>query len=485
MSLQVAPAWVLAHLAPEFLDSLTVRERLVLAHMPDVWLRPEQRIPRGPFRTLGFSGARGWGKTYAVASEINRGVEAGDYRSIALLGPNDERVDEVMVHSLIDMAPPWFRPERYRGNLRWPNGVIAEAFTAEQPDGPRGGNFDLSWLCEIVGWQHTTRDEAFSNVFLATRVGCAKLLYDTTSRGQNSVILALRKMHEQDPAQHLYRSGTTFDNPLLPRGYLRSVCASYPKDSRRYREEIMGEVFTESAGALWEQKWLDENRRAIAPSDPVLVLVAVDPAISTREGADPTGMIKGSLGRDGHCYVTSDDSGRMGPSQWVQKAIDHCAHDASGLVVERNRGAQVNTDLIRAHAGPRGFEVTILEKDAPFPRRVPGRIFIREMWAASSKHSRGEGPADLGRAGRVHHVGAFPELEYELTSWEPGVGLSPNRLDAHAYLIGELSGITRPAAVDASGDVRAAAAAREYMRNLGATERSGLRLSIRSSNRSA
>ncbi len=475
----ISPAMAIAHMLPEFVASLTPKERIVFANMARVWLRPAQLVPDRPFRTLSFSGARGWGKTHAIGKHLNEGVAHGLYRAPALLGPNDERVDEVMVQTLIDTAVPWCRPKKHKGQLLWPNGVFAELFTAEAEGRSRGGNYDVSWMSEIVDWQATTRDEAFNNLFTATRQGCERVFCDTTSRGQNSVILKLRKLHEDDPRMHIRVEGTTFDNPLLTRTYLRSVCANYTLGSRRFLEEIMGMIFAESAGALWEQDWINSNRRPMAPERPRLTLLAADPAITAREGSDETGLVVGSLGQDEHVYITADLSGKLAGGAWVKLVVDRCALDAAGLVVETSRGGSAWTELLRAHAGPRGFEVSVLEKGKPFPTRLPGTIYVREVHAVNSKHSRGEGPADLGRAGYVHHVGdpgQFKTLEDQLVTWEPGSGPSPDRLDAHAYLISELRGLARPKPVDNTTQLAGAAEINRRLMNFAAARSRGVGL---------
>ncbi len=38
----------------------------------------------------------------------------------------------------------------------------------------------------------------------------------------------------------------------------------------------------------------------------------------------------------------------------------------------------------------------------------------------------------------MHHVGHFPELEGEMTTWVPGASWSPNRLDALVWMLTEL-----------------------------------------------
>ncbi len=43
-----------------------------------------------------------------------------------------------------------------------------------------------------------------------------------------------------------------------------------------------------------------------------------------------------------------------------------------------------------------------------------------------------------GAGSQVHHVGHFPELEGEMTTWVAGASWSPNRLDAAMWMLTEL-----------------------------------------------
>src|SRR5690606_31133545 len=97
--------------------------------------------------------------------------------------------------------------------------------------------------------------------------------------------------------------------------------------------------------------------------------------------------------------------------------------------------------VLRSRARCRGRDVRVLDRDAPFPRRDPAIIWVREVAAVRSKGERARGPASETEAGRVHLVGVLHDLESELTSYEPGQRTSPNRLDALAWLVTELLGL--------------------------------------------
>lgn len=475
----IAPAVALAHDGSFDIDSLSDADFIAaFGEDDDLWLRPEQHIQSGDWRYYGFICGRGFGKSMAIASEINRRIECGEARVIALMAPTEDRVIEVQVAFLIETAPPWFKPEMHNGMLVWPNGAHAEIFTPEAPERSRSGNFQLSWLCEIVDWLHTSRKLAFDNITTATRAlgeRPAQVIWDTTSRGKNNVIKHLEDLEKEDPEMYPIQRGEMFDNPMLQRDYLKAECKKYT--GRRFQEEVRGKVFSESEGALWEQAWFDDYRVAKLPSI-VIRLVCLDPAISTREGADETGAVVVSADSAGDVYLERDASGKLSPEEWADFAIGECADNgAAGIVIERNRGGDVNIALLRAHAArrtseqyPRGWAIVLLTKDkrdAVFPRRVPGKIFVREVWAATSKQSRATAPAAKSKQGCVHHVGdkhAFEALELECTTWEPGTRESPNRLDAYAYGVAELAELNvETPSVDAASDIEAAVAANKML----------------------
>jgi phage terminase large subunit-like protein len=450
-------AQALAYCDAGHLEALPEAERIVAAFAAELWLRPEQRVPLGAWRSCGLICGRGWGKTHGFAREINRRVLRGEVHppsassdGIALVAPTEPRVLDVQVKALVAHSPPWFRAEEYRGGVRWPNGARAFAFTPEAPERCRSGNFELAWLTELVDWSPNTAIDTWQAVTTATRVGPRpQYLWDSTSKGKTEVILRLLDQHEAEPAKHLLRRGTMFDNPFLKPGYLRDEVLKYGVGTRRYREEVLGEVFAEAAGALWEQAWIDDNRRA-APRDLYdLIVLGVDPAISTHEASDDTGII--AAGRDGRDVDVLDDlSGRHTPEQWTAILLDwHLNRGAAGCVIERNRGGNTLVPLIRARAESVGVRVEVLHQDAgkqPFPRRTPGRFYVREVWSSDSKASRAQGPSVLYLQGRVHHVGVFTRLELQQTTWEPGSTRSPNNLDALAFAVSELAGLTADAA---------------------------------------
>jgi len=354
--------------------------------------------------------------------------------------------------------------------VRWENGVVARAITAEVERPASGSNIDVAWLTEIVRWNPSTRRAAFDDVTTACRCGSSpQYFWDTTSSGKNNVVQFLLEQHEQDPATHRIVRGTTFDNPLLPKQYVRDEVRKYAKGTRRYDEEIRGLVFAEAAGALWDQDWIDQHRVVSRPIDPLTVVLGLDPALSGSVYADEVGIAKAYLIEHGHVCL-EDLSDRMSPEDYATIIVRECRRDAAGVIVERNHVGQHARDLIRIHAKLAGLRIELLPDPArSFPARRPGTIFIREIVSDQRKETRAAPAAALAKAGRVHHVGELAQLEREQTTWEPGRSRSPNRLDAAVFTINELCGVLSDAPQattrqDVTVAIKAAALLRSQLR---------------------
>jgi phage terminase large subunit-like protein len=151
------------------------------------------------------------------------------------------------------------------------------------------------------------------------------------------------------------------------------------------------------------------------------IVVAIDPAVTSGEDADDTGIVvvaRGPHQEDscridhcpGHGYVLQDATCHVSPVEWAREAIrvfDRWMADR--IVAEVNNGGDmVGTTIHAVRAGVPYSKVT----------------------ASRGKRVRAEPVSALYEQGRVHHVGVFEELEDELLTWTPEAKWSPNRLDA-------------------------------------------------------
>jgi phage terminase large subunit-like protein len=131
------------------------------------------------------------------------------------------------------------------------------------------------------------------------------------------------------------------------------------------------------------------------------VVVALDPPASAGPRADACGIVAAGVGADGRGYVLADASlGSAKPAEWAARAVATARRwDADAIVAEVNQGGE----MVRA---------VLAQVDASVP--------IVSVHATRGKYLRADPVALLYEQGRVHHVGAFPELEDELCDFGPG-----------------------------------------------------------------
>lgn len=124
-----------------------------------------QKEPQGDWTTWLLLGGRGAGKTRAGAEWI-RALVAGrandntKHKAIALVAESYADAREVMIEGpsgICAVSPQDERPvfESSRRRLVWPGGAIAYTFSAEDPDGIRGFQFDAAWSDELCKWRMT------------------------------------------------------------------------------------------------------------------------------------------------------------------------------------------------------------------------------------------------------------------------------------------------------------------------------------------
>jgi phage terminase large subunit-like protein len=184
-------------------------------------------------------------------------------------------------------------------------------------------------------------------------------------------------------------------------------------------------------GALWSRHQLDTCRikRGDLPDRMVRVVVAIDPPGGSSKSNAECGMIVAGVGVDRHAYVLADLSGRMSPEQWAGRAVGAFAsYKADRIVAEQNFGGAMVESTIRA---------------------IDSRVAIKMVVASRGKQIRAEPIAALYEQHRVHHVGEFPQLEDQMTGWDPTAnGPSPDRVDGLVWALTDLTTTRPPMRID-------------------------------------
>jgi phage terminase large subunit-like protein len=372
--------------------------------------RPNQLPPPGSWRTWLVLAGRGFGKTRTGGEWIRSQAESGQCARLALVAPTAADARDVMVEGesgILAIAPPWNRPryEPSKRRLTWPNGAIATLYSADEPERLRGPQHDGAWCDELGSWRYA---EAWDMLMFGLRLGTDPRCVVTTTPKPKKLLLDLLKAESTETTR-----GSTYENRAnLAQAFLEQIVAKY-EGSRLGRQELHAEVLEDVEGALWQRQQLDDLRVATAP-ELVRVVVAVDPAVTSGEDSDETGIVVAGLGVDGHGYVLRDRSGRFSPDAWMRRAVA-TFHEAQAdrLVAETNNGGDLVETVLRT-----------VDRSIPFTK----------VHASRNKQTRAEPVAALYEQGRVHHVGSLPELEDQLCGWVPG-DKSPDRLDACVWAL--------------------------------------------------
>lgn len=410
----------------ELLADLTPEELAALEYDWSFWARPEQREPQRDYLHWINLAGRGWGKTRVGAECVRAWAESKRFKRIALIGATAKDLRDVMIEGesgILAVCPPWFYPkyEPTKKKLTWPNGAVAIGYSAEEPKRLRGPQHDAGWLDELfAGWDNPR--ETFDMFLLGLRLGMAPRVCITSTPRPIDLLKELLK----DPDAIVTR-GSTYDNKAnLAATFFAKVIKAY-EGTRLGRQELMAELLEDVPGALWTRAILDKARARVTP-DLFRVVVAVDPAVSSKPDSDETGIIAAGIGADGLGYALADYSCVGTPMQWAQRAVNaYRHHRADCIVAESNQGGEMVAACIAA---------------------VDPLVPVRLVHASRGKVTRAEPIASLYEQGRVKHVwpsqpdpdeGTLERFEEQLVTWSPqSAADSPDRLDAGVWAFTEL-----------------------------------------------
>ena len=177
----------------------------------------------------------------------------------------------------------------------------------------------------------------------------------------------------------------------------------------------------------------------VSPDDFEEIVIGVDPAVTSGEDADETGIIVAARGPHQpdtcaiphcrwHAYILEDatlpKSNKSSPDRWGRRVIE--AYDqwnATVCVVESNQGKELLRSVLQ-------------NIRADLPVELPH--------AGVSKEARAEPVVALYEQGRVHHIGDpihYALLEDQMTTWVPTGKrgrVSPDRMDALVWAVTRL-----------------------------------------------
>jgi len=378
--------------------------------------RPQQLPPEGNWFIWLILSGRGWGKTFVGSSWIvekalqNPGIECAivaptftDVRRTCVEGPSG------VLKALMPGQLKFYN--RSNGQITLTNGSKLHMISAEEPDRARGLNLSFCWMDELSSWKYEqTWTEGLAP---ALRIGSPQVVITTTPRPTKLI----KEFFNRKDGSVVVTRGSTFDNAANLSGAALAELRSRYEGTRIGRQELYGEIVDDVEGALWTATMIDEHRVKEMP-EMARVVVAVDPAVTSGEHSDETGIAVVGRGVDGRCYVLADRSCKDTPYGWAQRVVaTYEEFKADKVVAEKNQGGDFIQQTLQ--------------------QVMPGLPF-KGITARVGKRLRAEPVASLYEQGRVSHVGYFDILESQMCEWLPDSGKSPDRLDALVHGITEL-----------------------------------------------
>ena len=366
---------------------------------------------------------RGWGKTRTGAQDIalyalknENTISAvvaptfGDLRRVCFNGPSG--LMSIIPKECLDTS---FGTDGYSASvmeIRLFNGSKIVGYAAINPERLRGPQFHRAWCDELASWRYP---EAFDQLMFGLRLGeDPKCIITTTPKP----IPILKSLIVREDV-HVTKGNTFENSDNLAESALEMMRERY-EGTALGRQELYAEILDDIEGALWTHKQIEDTRiNRDTKKDFKTIIVAIDPAVTAGENSDETGIVVVGKDMNNEYYVLEDVSGKYSPDEWGRLAVKTFYDwEADRIVAETNNGGDLVERLLRS---------------------VDNNIPYRSVRATRGKMLRAEPIAALYEQKKVHHMGAFPELETQMCTYVGQLKPSPDRLDALVWGLTELS----------------------------------------------
>lgn len=381
--------------APEFFDTAA---------------RSSQRPPAGDWLTWLILAGRGWGKTRVGAEWLRKRQHVSP--RMGIVAPTFADARDICIEGESGLQAICGNGEivkynRSIGELEFKTGAQVKLFSGDKPDRLRGPQHYAMWYDELAAFQYP--QQAWDMGMFGLRLGDNPQCIVTTTPRPIPLIKQLLASQTTTVTR-----GNTYENrDNLAESFFTYIVSRY-EGTRLGRQELNAELLEDAPGALWNRAMI-ESCRVTSLGNPVRVVIGVDPKASA-EAASETGIIAVARCDDGLLYVLDDASIDASPEGWA-KQVASTYHKWRGdkVIAEVNQGGDMVVSTLRA---------------------VDANLPVTKVHATHGKYVRAEPISAMYEQGKVKHVGAFPQLEDQLCTWQPGED-SPDRLDALVWALTE------------------------------------------------
>jgi hypothetical protein len=254
------------------------------------------------------------------------------------------------------------------------------------------------------------------SVLIAGGVPKGKFCRGLKNKDEEHPFFTIYKEAKSGKPRYLLHEYTSYDNPKLDKEQIAELEQDMGRMSAAMVEqEIYGKFVDSVSGVLWTS---DMFKHVDNPPHLKRIVVGVDPSGST--GRDEVGIISGGIDERGNIYVLTDLSGQYSPYKWGSTTVsEYNRLGANDVVAETNYGGKMVVSTIH---------------------NVNKMIRVKEVHASRGKEIRAEPVVALYEQGKIYHALGLDKLETEMCTWVPGIGKSPNRVDALVWMITDLMG---------------------------------------------
>lgn len=384
--------------------------------------RDDQRIPNAAETSASvhlYLAGRGWGKSATGSNWLAEQAATNPDTEWAVVAPTWRDCRKVCIEGQSGILRALLPGELDSCNasdltVRLTNGSKIYGYSADRPDRLRGANLSGAWIDELASMAHA--DDLWGESLMpALRIGERPTVVVTTT--PRPVKLLKELLARTDGSVRVIR-GRTWDNAdNLSQVALAELKARY-EGTRMGRQELEGELLDDVEGALWNRDMIDDTRVDKFPPL-VRIVVGVDPATTSGEKSDFTGIVVAGRDNAGHLYVLQDETMKGTPRSCMTKAVQmYRDWHADRIVAEVNNGGDYIENLLRT---------------------VDPTVPYKSVRATRGKIVRAEPISALWEQGRGHIVGSLPELEDQMCAFTPDTTESPDNLDALVWAATELS----------------------------------------------
>lgn len=428
--------------------------------------RASQRLPKGDWDTWLMLTGRGWGKT-RTASEGSRkwweqAMAAHKPLHIAVIGKTDTLTKSVNFEhrksGLLRVIPEKYHKHYNRSvgdlYLELTDGTIFRGFGANKPNNIRGFEFDKFWADEYAAWNRHTAQEVMDMLWFCLREAEEPQgIISTTPQPLPHVKVLLNEYKAQQAAIEAEEPNAV-ERIIITRGHTTDNRANLGEraldrlgrkfnGSRQGKQELSGELLEDVEGALWQSAMFayDGFRMSPVMLPPIeRIVVAVDPAVTSSEGADNNGFTVaarsfpfGKEHRDQRPrgYILHSEAFKSTPYQTMRHAADlYHLWKADAVILEADNGGDYLSTVLMMVDPTVNFRIVRASRGG-------GR-------QGNGKRARATPVAGLYEQHRIHHVGEaakFDALETVMTTYvgaSESTEKSPDILDSAVWALWDL-----------------------------------------------